>query len=71
MADYAALPIPRSLADSLRTKQAFKALSASDFYTLTRFVERAYAAGYSDGNVAGFQEGLDYRERQIAEETDR
>ena len=77
MADYNVLPLPRSIADGLRFEQVFEPLSASDLYTVTRFMERVYAAGYNDGHLAGFQEGIEHHKRENAEakaqaeETDR
>lgn len=74
MADYSVLPLPRSIGDGLRFEQVFETLSASDLYAVTRFVERVYVAGYNDGHLAGYREGIEHYKREIketkAEETD-
>lgn len=70
MADTSPRYLPREFVSEVRF-WAPPELSGDELYSLIRLVERTYARGYSDGHIAGFDEGYDHRQRPNVNDVNR
>lgn len=70
MADTHPRYLPREFVSEIRF-WAPPELSGSALYSLIRIVESAYARGYSDGHLTGFDEGYDHQKRPDENDVNR